>query len=242
MIKLPPDRTRRAHNDNRSELEPEPVSAETIGELINLAGRQRMLSQRLVLHVLLAAQGDAPALEIARDCLTTFAAAHADLVNGNDRLPGVFGGALRDLYFGVHRADERIRSFIDDAGRAVLLMSAGARADQDPHRASEAAEALVFQASPLLDLLQKITLAYQNEMRNVERAASQRDEQLAEQLGRISMQANIVAINARISAGRAGPYGREFAVVTSLLADIVKEMEHMIHGVVAARGMSPRLR
>lgn len=234
MIKSQPNRAHRAHNDKT-----ETVSGETIGELINLAGRQRMLSQRIVLHVLLAAQGHAAAARVAQDCLTTFAAAHADLVHGNDRLPGVFSDALRELYFGAQRADERIRSFIGDARRAVSLISTQAH---DTGHAQAAADALVSQASPLLELLQGITLAYQGEMRNVERAASQRDEQLAEQLGRISMQANIVAINARISAGRAGPYGREFAVVTSLLADIVKEMEHMIHGVVAARGMSPRLR
>lgn len=240
MIKTKPNRTHRAHNDNDA------VSGEMIGELINLAGRQRMLSQRIVLHVLLAAQGHAPAADVARDCLTTFAAAHADLVNGNDRFPGAFSDALREVYFGAHRADERIRSFIGDASRAVSLMShttADTREAGGPGReASAAADALVSQASPLLELLQGITLAYQNEMRNVERAASKRDAQLAEQLGRISMQANIVAINARISAGRAGPYGREFAVVTSLLADIVKEMEHMIHGVVTTRGMSPNLR
>jgi hypothetical protein len=223
-------------NDTHRAPENKAVSGETIGELINLAGRQRMLSQRIVLHVLLAAQGDDRAIDIARQCLSIFAASHAELVGGNDRLPGVFSEALRQLYFGSHRADERIRRFIGDAERAISLIPArlsGAQA---------AADALVTQASPLLELLQSITLGYQNEMRNVERAASARDAQLAEQLGRISMQANIVAINARISAGRAGPYGREFAVVTSLLSDIVKEMERMIHGVVAARGTAPRLR
>jgi len=229
MIKQPLNDTGRAPEDKA-------VSGETIGELINLAGRQRMLSQRIVLHVLLATQGHHAASEVAKQCLSIFAQTHSDLVDGNDRLPGVFCEGLRQLYFGSHRADERIRRFIDDAQRAIASASAGSSA------AEAAADALVEQASPLLELLQTVTLGYQNEMRNVERAASKRDEQLAEQLGRISMQANIVAINARISAGRAGPYGREFAVVTSLLSDIVKEMEHMIHGVVSARSPAPRLR
>lgn len=203
------------------------VTAQTIGELINLAGRQRMLSQRIVLHVVLAAQGDAAALIVAQECLTTFAAAHADLVNGRDNLPGVFSDALRTLYFGQHRADERIRQFIADGRGATVAIAAGAT--------HAVADTLIVQATPLLELLQAITLAYQREMQGVELAAAKREAELAQQLGRISMQANIVAINARISAGRAGPYGREFSVVTALLADIVKEMEGMVHGVVQAR-------
>ena len=214
------------------------VSGQLIGELINLAGRQRMLSQRIVLHVLLASQGDDAALIVARDCLETFRRAHADLVDGNDRLPGVFSDALKALYFGPHKADERIRQFIADAGGAIdMLFSA-----RDAERNSAATSVLVGQATPLLDLLQQITLAYQNEMHGIELAAARRNADLAEQLGHISMQANIVAINARISAGRAGPYGREFAVVTSLLSDIVKEMDGMIHTVLGARGMAHKER
>ena len=210
------------------------VSGQMIGELINLAGRQRMLSQRIVLHVLLASQGSDAALPVARDCLETFRRAHADLVDGNDRLPGAFSDALNTLYFGHHKADERIRQFIDDA-RGVIEMCSSARTAE---RSDAATNALVGQATPLLELLQQITLAYQNEMNGIELAAARRNAELAEQLGHISMQANIVAINARISAGRAGPYGREFSVVTSLLSDIVKEMDRMIHTVLGARGMT----
>jgi len=57
-------------------------------------------------------------------------------------------------------------------------------------------------------------------------------------LSGISMQANIVAMNARISAARAGEYGREFAVITLVLADIIKEMDQLIRHVVGSSDAS----
>jgi methyl-accepting chemotaxis protein len=50
------------------------------------------------------------------------------------------------------------------------------------------------------------------------------------------MQANIVAMNGRISAARAGQYGKEFSVITEVLADIIKEMDQLIRHVVGSNG------
>lgn len=204
------------------------VSVETIGELINLSGRQRMLSQRIVLQMVLSAQGHAAAPEIARTSLATFESAHTDLVKGNGRLPGAFSSALQQLYFGSPRGDARIREFIAVAKTA---MDAGITSAA---RRTASVDALVAQATPILELLQTITQAYQDEMHVCELALRKGQMEIAEHLGRISMQANIVAMNARVSAARAGPYGREFSVITTVLADIIREMDQLIRDVVGS--------
>ncbi|WP_311771955.1 methyl-accepting chemotaxis protein [Burkholderia sp. Bp9031] len=189
-----------------------------------------MLSQRIVLHVLLASRGDDTALDVAKQSVAMFANAHDDLVDGNEQLPGAFSEALRQLYFGTRRADEHVRRFITHTSKML------ARLESDSTATDEQVDALVRQATPLLELLQQITLAYQNEMRGIESEALKRQVSIAEQLGSISMQANIVALNARIAAARAGSYGREFAVITTVLADIIKEMDQLMFRVIGTRG------
>ncbi|MEM5313289.1 type IV pili methyl-accepting chemotaxis transducer N-terminal domain-containing protein [Paraburkholderia sp. JHI869] len=209
------------------------ISAEIVGELINLAGRQRMLSQRVVLHALLGLRGDAAALVVARECLDTFMASHARLVDGDDHFPGVFSTALRELYFGARKADERIRAFMKLAAHACACLE---RSPGESTTADSECEAAVTEltaaATPLLELLQALTQAYQDELRSVEAAAAKRQAGIVDELASISLRANIVALNARVAAARAGQYGREFAVITAELAHVIGEMDRLVQGVV----------
>lgn len=210
------------------------VSGEVVGELINLAGRQRMLSQRIVLHVLLNLRGEAAALAVAKACLATFAQAHAQLVNGDDHLPGAFSDALRGLYFGPQQADQRIRGFMKLAADAIDALER--RPSPDGAARDAAVGRLTSEASPLLDLLQTITQAYQDEMQSVEAAARRRQTAVVDELAAISLRANIVALNARVAAARAGQFGREFAVITAELAHVIGEMDGLVQSVVGTRG------
>jgi len=212
------------------------VSAEIVGELINLAGRQRMLSQRIVLHALLGLRGDEVAVGVARECLDMFTASHARLVEGDDHFPGVFSHALRELYFGSRKADERIRAFMELAANAFDSLGPVLAHRVGHDSASESAIArLTAAATPLLELLQAITQAYQDELRAVEAATAKRQAGIVDELAAISMRANIVALNARVAAARAGDFGREFAVITAELADVIGEMDRLVQGVVGKR-------
>ncbi len=130
--------------------------------------------------------------------------------------------ALQQLYFGNARADARIREFIAQARTAIDAPPA------DTAGRASSLDALVTQATPILDLLQAVTQAYQEQMQGCEMAVRKHQSDLVEHLSRISMQANIVAMNARVSAARAGAYGREFSVITQVLADITKEMDQLV--------------
>jgi len=73
-----------------------PLSGEVFGALINLSGRRRFTSQRLVLYAVLAAQGQEGAAAIAREALQLFRDAHHILLNGSDSLPGIFCPELEE--------------------------------------------------------------------------------------------------------------------------------------------------
>ncbi|WP_069266791.1 type IV pili methyl-accepting chemotaxis transducer N-terminal domain-containing protein [Paraburkholderia nodosa] len=208
------------------------ISAEIVGELINLAGRQRMLSQRVVLHALLGLRGDTAALVVARDCLDTFAASHTRLVDGDDHFPGVFSTALRELYFGARKADERIRAFMQLAAHACACLERSVQFAAADSGCEAAVTELTAAATPLLELLQALTQAYQDELRSVEAAAAKRQAGIVDELAAISLRANIVALNARVAAARAGQFGREFAVITAELAHVIGEMDRLVQGVV----------
>src|SRR3954462_919017 len=77
-----------------------PLSGEVFGALINLSGRRRFTSQRLVLYAVLGARGDVGAVAIAREALGLFRGAHAALIRRSADLPGVFCPELEEVYFG----------------------------------------------------------------------------------------------------------------------------------------------
>lgn len=207
---------------------PSNLSGEVFGTLINLSGRRRFTSQRVVLFAVLAAQGRDGTLQVAADALTAFRDAHRALVDGNDRVPGIFCDELQEAYFGAAQGDKVIRDFIGLARRALDAIEA-----HSPGVPS-LLERLVESATPLLAVLNEITQVYDDLAR---RQASRVRKQLTgvmSDIESIAKQAHIAAFNAQIVAARPGASGREFSVVASEFSRITSKIDELVREALRA--------
>jgi hypothetical protein len=190
------------------------TSSSAFATLINMAGRQRMLSQKIVLYSLLAADGDAAASAVAREAFELFRASHRSILADST-------GSLREE---LQRADPPVRRFIELAGSAVL---GGVGRDRG------ALTALVELAAPALQALQLATQACENAARRNAQAQKSRHDALMGDIQDIAKEARIVSFNARVMAARAGDVGKEFAVVANVLAGISEQIQALARSAMA---------
>lgn len=217
----------RAYADapKRAASAPKQASGELFGKTINLSGRRRFTSQRLVLFALLASQGREGALATARDALAVFRDAHRTLLDG-ELSPDALGGELKQAYFGPDRADERIVAFIDLAQRTLDAVDAQARI------APALLDELVESATPLLATLNKLTQIYEDLARQQAASAKRQLTSVMGDIEQIAKHARIVSFNAQVVAARAGMSGREFAVVSGEFTQITGKLDGLVREAV----------
>ncbi len=199
-----------------------PLSGETFGALINLSGRRRFTSERVVLYAVLASLDHAKAIDKANEALELFLGAHLALVEGSDNLPGMFGNLLPSAYFGSMQGDKQVRDFAELARRT--LDASAAKSAQAP----ALLEQLVQNATPLLATLNQLTQIYEDEAKRHTLTAQRHMTDLMGEIKTISKQARLVAVNAHIVAARAGDGGRDFAAAATELSDITRQMEDCV--------------
>lgn len=199
------------------------LSGDVFGALINLSGRRRFTSQRVVLFAVLASMDHEGAIGTARDTLTQFRDAHLTLVEGKGGLPGIFCGQLRDAYFGTLQGDKVIRDFIALAGSTLDAIAAGGRG------APALLDELVRSATPLLSVLNGLTLVYEEQSKRHAQAQRKQLQDMMGDIKTIAKQARMVAFNAQIVAARAGAAGKEFAVVAGVMTNITGEIDDLVH-------------
>ncbi len=199
------------------------LSGEVFATLINLSGRRRFTSQRVVLYAVLAAGKTPLAMDVAKEALALFSSAHNSLMKGSNGLPGLFSPALQNAYFGPPQGNEKITGFIALAERVLHGIESGWR-----HQVPVLLEELIESTTPLLATLNSITAIYEQEARSHAKKMEHHLHDAMEEIKTISKQAQVVAMNARIVAARAGAAGREFAVVATELISITSDIETIL--------------
>lgn len=201
------------------------ISGDTFAKMINLSGRRRFTSQRVVLYTVLAAQKVPDALATAREALGLFRAAHSALFEQSADMPGLFSPALREAYIGPAQGHQRMLDFMALADRTLHAIESGWQ-----RQVPGLLEQLVESTTPLLATLNAMTALYEQEAREHAQAMEHKLHSAMGEIRTISKQAQVVAMNARIVAARAGDVGREFAVVATELISITKNIDTVLQG------------
>ncbi len=198
------------------------ITSETFGHLINISGRQRMLSQRIILNIFLSTHGHENALKAARDDLELFRGSHHALVIGNSEMPGVFFESLRLAYYSELDGHKKNLEFINLAEQTLSAYEANYRTAQG------LLDELGLLAMPIVKLLNQITMVYENKSKEFVKLEKKKRRYLMHDIQNIAKQAKIVAVNAQISAARAGEIGREFSVVATELTHITEKIDSLV--------------
>ncbi len=209
---------------------PARLSGDVLGALINLSGRRRFTSQRVVLYTVLASLGHDDAIETARQTLALFCEAHTTLVQGKGGMPGIFCEQVRDAYYGQLRGNQVIEDFIALASDAIDAVATEAR--QAPGKLDE----LVRSATPLLAVLNALTLVYEEQSKRFAMLQRKHMSTMMADIKTIAKQARFIAFNAQIAAARAGEQGKEFAVMASEMTNITGEIDDLVQQAMQGAG------
>ncbi len=200
---------------------PPRIDGEVFGQLINLSGRRRFLSQRVVLFVLLAEAGQADALAQSQRHLQLFEQAHQSLVQGGSGLPGLFCAELLQAHDGADGLHARVLRFVQAAKAAQAELT-------HKRPATPLVPTLVAASSALLEAINDVTALYEDLARRESHRGRTELLHLIDQIDQIARQARIVSFNAMVVAARSQDQGKPFAVIASEITHMTGEIDTLV--------------
>jgi len=198
--------------------------------IVNIAARQRMLSQRMVLQTVLATRGSALHLQAARTSLALFNASQARLLETHRHLDEAGASLIRRTYAAPDGVGTTIESFARQVGTTLDL------AERQSPRTEEALALLVEGTDAVLDALNRATTAFDQLARTQSDAMMKELTGIVASIQTVAREAKVVSFNAQVMAARAGTHGREFAVVANVLSGITNEIDGLSLQAVALAG------
>jgi methyl-accepting chemotaxis protein len=186
--------------------------------LVNLAARQRMLSQRMILQTVLAAAGSASHLEAARKSLQLFCESQLRLVATANEVDDVSSRSIKDTYTGPRGVGPLIENFVQHMRTTLQCIAQG-----DNH--ARALSTLVASTDSVLDALNTATTTFDVLSKRKSEQMMKELTGIVSSIHTIAREAKIVSFNAQVMAARAGEHGREFTVVANVLSRITNEID-----------------
>lgn len=200
--------------------------------LLNLAARQRMLSQRLILQTVLAAQGNAQQLEAARRSLALFSDSQARLMDTPRVLETGSANHIRQAYRGPEGVGPTIDAFAEQVRNTLDLI------DRQSPRVEASVATLVDSTDQVLEALNTATSAFDHVTKAQSESLMRELSQIVSSIQTVAREAKVVSFNAQVMAARAGQHGREFAVVANVLSGITSEIDSLSLKAVSLAGRS----
>ena len=206
-------------------------SEHNFSRLIAMAGRQRMLSQRAGLALLLVSTSleegsasDDVGLSLFCDVTEQFASAHSDIIRqvaGSDVARARFP-ATNSVLYGEDAVSALLSRFIADAQRICRGGISGARNECVVARlfARRCMEGVLVMLEAVVSAIQADYDGFLDDLSAERQQNAQIISKSVDEIVAAAAFSRMVALNAKISAARAGEFGAEFSALTNEIKDV----------------------